>query len=74
MGRWNGALDRLDSRFGIGGLGHAPGDTRISYLRRLSTRRAQNWMPPEVLAEVVSLHERVAALEAEVASLRRERP
>jgi hypothetical protein len=65
-------LRRLDQKAGL-----IPPDgraqSRRDYLDWLARRRLQAHVPPEVYAELVELHDRVARLEAEVASLRRRR-
>jgi hypothetical protein len=48
-------------------------ESQRDYLARLGDRRVEIYVPREVYAELVDLHDKVAALEATVARLQEER-
>jgi hypothetical protein len=48
-------------------------ESQRDYLARLGERRVEIYVPREVYAELVDLHDKVAALEASVARLQAER-
>jgi hypothetical protein len=48
-------------------------ESQRDYLARLGERRVEVYVPREVYAELVDLHDKVAALEASVARLQAER-
>lgn len=65
-------LNRLDDKVGSRAAGPRPGETRRDYLSSFAHLR-WGYVPRSVYLELVELHDRVAALEAEVAELRAER-
>ncbi len=59
-------LQRLDQRAGVA---PPPGQSRRDFLDWLAQRRLQAYVPREVYAELVELHDKVARLEAQVAAM-----
>lgn len=66
-------LNRLDEYFGLSD-GPRRGESRRDYLERLGRSRLRSRVAPdEVYLELVALHDRMDALEREVAELRSQR-
>lgn len=64
------SLRRVDQRVARTRRDH---ESQRDYLARLGDRRVEIYVPREVYAELVDLHDKVAALEATVARLQAER-
>lgn len=63
-------LQRLDQRAGVAPVA---GQSRRDFLEWLARRRLQAYVPVEVYAELVELHDKVARLEATVEALQKQR-
>lgn len=62
-------LGRLDDKLGLRFGKPRSGESRRDYFERMGNARLQAYVPRDIYLELAELHDRVAALEAQVAAM-----